>query len=95
MSGVEDRKAYFESCLAYKEPGKDVILAFGRCDGEISLKPMEGSHGFGFDPVFIPYVDIGKLSDKSFSQMEIEEKNKYSHRSKAITDLINKLAKVN
>jgi len=93
MSGIQDRKAYFEACLGYKEPGKDAILAFGRVDGEISQEPMEGTHGFGFDPVFVPYIGIGKLADVSFAQMEINEKNKYSHRSKAITDLINKMAR--
>ena len=93
MSGIQDRKAYFEASLAYKEPGREILFAHGRCDGEISHEPMLGPQGFGFDPVFVPYVDLGKLADRSFSQMELVEKNVISHRGKAVTDLINKLAR--
>ena len=87
---VDDGKAF--NPVAYKEPGRDIVFGHGRVDGEISLEPMEGPHGFGFDPVFIPYVESGELSDLSFSQMELDVKNRYSHRSRAVTDLINKLS---
>lgn len=92
MKDYKNRKAYFETCLGYKEPGKDIIFAHGKCEGEISVKVMNGEYGFGFDPIFQPYVD-GKLSDRSFAQMNIAEKNRYSHRSLAITDLVQKLGR--
>jgi XTP/dITP diphosphohydrolase len=43
---------------------------------------MHGEKGFGYDPIFIP-----EGSDKSFAQMSMEEKNNYSHRQKAVTQL--------
>jgi XTP/dITP diphosphohydrolase len=53
----------------------------GICKGHIA-KVMHGEKGFGYDPIFIP-----EGSTKSFAQMSMEEKNKYSHRQKAVTQL--------
>jgi len=44
---------------------------------------MDGTNGFGYDPVFIP---VG--SDITFANMDITEKNKFSHRKKAVQQLI-------
>jgi XTP/dITP diphosphohydrolase len=43
---------------------------------------MHGDKGFGYDPIFIP-----DGATKSFAQMSMEEKNKYSHRQKAVAKL--------
>ena len=43
---------------------------------------MQGEKGFGYDPIFIP-----DGADKSFAQMSMEEKNKFSHRKKAVNQL--------
>jgi XTP/dITP diphosphohydrolase len=43
---------------------------------------MEGEKGFGYDPIFVPEGSI-----KSFASMTMEEKNKFSHRQKAVTQL--------
>ena len=51
------------------------------CKGYIAHE-MHGEKGFGYDPIFIP-----EGSNKSFAQMSMEEKNKYSHRQKAVTQL--------
>ena len=53
----------------------------GRIDGTLSFPPR-GEKGFGYDPIFIP-----EGSDKSFAQMSMEEKNKFSHRKKAVNQL--------
>jgi XTP/dITP diphosphohydrolase len=50
----------------------------GRCEGQISRQP-QGAAGFGYDPVF--YVPEAR---KTFAQMTLEEKNRYSHRGDAL-----------
>ena len=92
MDGEENRKAYFETSIAFKAPGKDVVFAGGRCDGVISNEPMEGPGGFGFDPIFIPYLEDGSLAEGSFSQLPLDLKNTISHRGRAIAELVEKLA---
>jgi XTP/dITP diphosphohydrolase len=76
---AEKRLAKFVSVVALFDPvsGK-VEIAEGECKGRIALTP-KGTHGFGFDPVFI--VDgLGK----HFAELSLEEKNKVSHRAKAL-----------
>jgi XTP/dITP diphosphohydrolase len=53
----------------------------GICKGRITTE-MHGEKGFGYDPIFIP-----EGADKSFAQMNMEEKNTFSHRQKAVTQL--------
>jgi XTP/dITP diphosphohydrolase len=43
---------------------------------------MQGENGFGYDPIFVP-----DGASKSFANMTMEEKNTYSHRKKAVTQL--------
>ncbi len=54
----------------------------GICNGTITTE-LSGEDGFGYDPIFIP-----DGSTKTFAQMTMEEKNKYSHRKKATAQLI-------
>jgi XTP/dITP diphosphohydrolase len=54
----------------------------GVCKGRI-IAESRGSEGFGYDPVFIP-----NGADKTFAEMSLQEKNRYSHRSKAISRLV-------
>ena len=49
--------------------------------GKISAQPL-GFFGFHYDPIFIP-----EGSKKTFGEMSIEEKNKISHRARAIDKL--------
>ena len=58
----------------------------GVCEGKISGS-QKGLQGFGYDPVFVP-----DGADKSFAEMTMEEKNQYSHRKKAVTQLIHFLS---
>lgn len=59
----------------------------GICTGKIA-EDQKGNQGFGYDPVFIP-----DGATKSFAEMSLEEKNLYSHRQKAISQLIDFLRK--
>jgi XTP/dITP diphosphohydrolase len=54
----------------------------GICRGSINYEPI-GTGGFGYDGIFIP-----DGSDKTFGQMSLTEKNKYSHRKKAMDKLV-------
>ena len=82
MKDKKDRYAEFKSVIVYKERRKRVKIFIGICQGEISYEEI-GTNGFGFDPIFIPYG-----ADKTFGEMDVEEKNKYSHRGKSIDMLI-------
>lgn len=77
MKGKEDRSASFVCALALKLPGKEPILAEGRCPG-ILLRERRGTGGFGYDPLFL-YEPLGK----TFAQLTEEEKNEVSHRARA------------
>ncbi len=85
LEGVEDRGARFESVsvIVYKPC---IITATGKVYGTITEKPY-GNRGFGFDPIFKP-----KNSEKTFAEMDIHEKNKYSHRARSVRKAFQKLS---
>ena len=89
MRGQTCKTARFRSVLALADVsgrlGGDVILAEGRCEGEILSEP-QGSGGFGYDPLF--YVPALKMS---FAQIDLATKNQLSHRGKAMEVLLPKL----
>lgn len=76
--GVEERKAYFKSVVAFCNPEK-VKLFRGVVYGKIA-REARGSEGFGFDPIFEPDEE----PSKTFAEMTIEEKNRFSHRARAL-----------
>ncbi len=82
MKGIEDRKAEFVSVIAYYDDDKIHIFK-GICKGKIA-EEIRGNKGFGYDPIF-----IAEGSNKTFGEMEMEEKNKYSHRGKSARMLKN------
>jgi len=82
MENIERREAKFQSVIAhYSSESKSPICFKGEVEGEITKEERRGdrSSGFGFDPVFKP-AD----SDKTFAEITTTEKNKYSHRAKAL-----------
>ncbi len=81
LSSHSNRKAKFRTVISLILDGKEHLFE-GICEGEIISSPR-GSKGFGYDPVFVP---VG--SDRSFAEMTLEEKNKYSHRKKAADKLV-------
>jgi len=74
----EKRNASFKCVIAVADKGKVVGVAEGRCEGKIGFE-SKGENGFGYDPVFTP--DGYK---KTFAEMAPGEKNKISHRSRAL-----------
>jgi XTP/dITP diphosphohydrolase len=86
MQGVEDnqRSARFQCLLVYMRHEKDPtpIICQGTWEGRILHEPA-GANGFGYDPVF--YVPE---RDCSSAQLPAEEKNRLSHRGKALNNLL-------
>ncbi|MFC1711490.1 RdgB/HAM1 family non-canonical purine NTP pyrophosphatase [Patescibacteria group bacterium] len=75
----EKRQARFVSAIAYYNPKtKRIITTRGVCEGKIALT-AKGKFGFGYDPVFI----VNELN-KHFASLSLEEKNKVSHRARAL-----------
>jgi XTP/dITP diphosphohydrolase len=80
LATAVNRKAQFRTviCLIWEN---QTYYFEGICKGQIA-HTMQGEKGFGYDPIFIP-----DGADKSFAQMSMEEKNTFSHRQKAVTQL--------
>ena len=85
LDGVANRNAKFASSVVlYKENG-EIISGYGETHGEILLEEV-GENGFGYDCIF-----LSRDLNKSFGVATHEEKNKVSHRYRALCDLRNKL----
>lgn len=80
MQGVKktQRKALFRTVICIIFPDGAEAFAEGRVSGYITEKPG-GKEGFGYDPVFF-YRPAGR----TFAEMDLSEKNKVSHRQKAV-----------
>lgn len=74
---VEQRHARFRAVLAFID-GTGEYLFEGIVNGVIATEPL-GNNGFGYDPLFIPDEET-----RTFAQMTSDEKNRLSHRSKAV-----------
>ncbi len=81
LQGIEDRSAHFKTVISLIWKGKEYLFE-GITKGQI-LHERSGNNGFGYDPVFMP-----EESNKSFGEMDMAEKNVYSHRRKATDKLI-------
>lgn len=81
LQNAENRKAHFRTVISLILNGKEYQFD-GICEGSI-LNAKRGEQGFGYDAVFLP-----DGSNKSFGEMTMEEKGKFSHRKKAMGKLI-------
>lgn len=79
LRNIRNRKASFQAVVAYCEPLRRPICLAGTARGAIT-KTARGSHGFGFDPIF-----VARGARRTFAEMNLSEKNLYSHRAKAFT----------
>ena len=85
LENEADRTAHYTCAMAIAYPDGKEVLSEGYMYGSIT-KERHGNGGFGYDPIFMPEgysVTVGEISD--------EEKNKISHRSRALADLLRKL----
>jgi len=79
---LAQRTGRFHCCMAAVHPGGESITAEGVWEGEIALAPA-GNGGFGYDPVF-----FDPKAGKTAAAMDPEEKNRSSHRGKAVAALL-------
>lgn len=76
----ENRAAYAETAVCFDDGNKSIVFT-GRLNGSITTEPV-GSNGFGWDAIFRP-----EGLERTLAEMELEEKNKISHRSQAFSKL--------
>ena len=84
LQGKDDRKAHFSCVIVKYDPNGRHIYGEGKTFGEILEKEV-GYDGFGYDCLFYSF-DL----NKSFGEATAEEKNRVSHRKRAIEDLLRK-----
>lgn len=81
LEGVEQRSARFRTMIALIEQGVEHLFC-GKVEGKIATS-KRGTQGFGYDPVFIP-----EETGLTFAEMGPDQKNKISHRARAVAQLI-------
>ena len=75
-------RAHYGAAVAMCRPGREPLIACGRCEGEI-IGEYRGTGGFGYDPLFVS-DDLGV----TFAEADPEAKNGVSHRARAISKLM-------
>lgn len=86
MQAITDRRAQFRTVVTLIRNGKTKQFE-GIVQGKLTDE-KRGGEGFGYDPIFVP-----KGYEITFAEMSMEEKNKISHRGKAIDKLCHFLKK--
>ena len=81
----EKRTARFVCSICCVFPNGDCIAAEGTCEGNIAFE-LTGDGGFGYDPIFL-------VGEQSFAQLSDVEKDRISHRGKALMLFSQKLQK--
>lgn len=81
LKDEKNRNAQFKTVIALNLNDKQLLFT-GVIKGKI-INEKRGTNGFGYDPVF-----IADDSDKTFAELTSEEKNKVSHRAKAVEQLV-------
>lgn len=87
LSIIKNRKARFRTVISLVIDGHETQFE-GVVDGHI-LEEKRGATGFGYDPIFKP-----EESSFSFAQMPLDEKNKISHRGRAVQKLLEYLIQI-
>lgn len=82
LKPYEDKSAFFACLITLMNVEEKPVQFKGICRGKILDKPV-GEGGFGYDPIF--YSNEAKIA---FGEASPEIKNKYSHRAKAVNQLI-------
>lgn len=82
QSNSNNRSAYFSCVIVLAYPDGNYKSFEGRVDGSIATQKT-GKAGFGYDPIFIPTG-----FNRSFAEFNSDEKNKISHRGRALQKFI-------
>ena len=88
MKGQDQRRATFVCALVLAVPAGPALTWVGRCEGELTREPR-GANGFGYDPIFF-YPPLGR----TFAELSAEEKDRISHRGRALAEFKSELDKV-
>ena len=78
--GKQTETAYFKTVIGYCEPGKEPLVFPGVVEGKIAYEER-GTGGFGYDPIF-------EYQGMTFGELGDVEKNKVSHRRRAIDSFL-------
>lgn len=89
LKPYEDKSAFFACVITLLNVEDKPVVFKGICPGHIMDKP-DGENGFGYDPIF-----FSDEANCSFGTCPEEIKNKYSHRAKALEQLLNYLKNKN
>ncbi len=81
LKGVEDRRAHFVCVAVLHFPDGKELISEGELKGHIAQE-ARGTHGFGYDPVFIP-----EGYERTLAELGPSVKDEISHRSKALQQL--------
>ena len=84
LKNTRDRSARFRTIICLIVDEKQHLFE-GICNGTI-ISEKRGTNGFGYDPIFVP-----DGATKTFAEMNLEEKNMFSHRKKAARKLMDYL----
>lgn len=82
LVGEENRQACFKTVIALRLSATEIQYFEGLCCGDI-LEEERGGQGFGYDAIFQP-----ENYDISFAEMDLAEKNRISHRGRAVKELM-------
>lgn len=83
---VSESGAAYRCVLAFVDTDGSILTADGSCEGKVKVASPQGDGGFGYDPYF--YIE----ENRTIAQMSLEEKDKISHRGKALRIMGAKLA---
>ena len=90
LDGAKNRNAHFTCAMTLINPEGDVAYKIqGTCEGSI-IKETRGTNGFGYDPIFLVKGDT-----RTMAELSEDEKNKVSHRSAALRQVLDFLSKIN
>jgi XTP/dITP diphosphohydrolase len=77
-----DRRAWFSCAICVAWPDGEAATFLGRVEGHVAWPPR-GTHGFGYDPMFVP---LGGA--RTFGELESAEKHAISHRARAMEQFV-------
>jgi XTP/dITP diphosphohydrolase len=82
MGEAADRRAWFVAALCLAWPDGHTETFVGRVDGTM-VWPPRGTHGFGYDPIFVP-----EGGTETFGEMDPDVKHRLSHRARAFDQVM-------